>query len=713
MLPELIVAVTVLANLFIAFVVYRKNSRSITHILLTLMSLTMAAWTAGNFLALSVGTELERLFWVRSVMAITAPFGPLLFLLAYNYPRPDLQIKRYYVYLIIFCILVTIIFAYSPWMFESVKNIADGDFILYPGLAIIVYASVLLLFMTFGFIKLIRKYKNSSGTLKKQLGLFLWGTIISFSLMIATNFLAVILFQSVKLTFLGPPSTLIMITFMAYAIVKHGFLDIRFVLARSVSYSMLTISVVIFYTLTLFAIGHWVFPTTLNASQQYVSIVLTLIIAFTLQPLRQFWEKITDRFFFSQTYDPEQLITELSRAMSSSLDLKQISSEIFNRLINELHLDSSTLLLLKNGSEERMLGSLKNTQLLSDIHQSYDNIFKTRKKYILFDDIPESHFKKTLRNFNIGCVLPLSVKGDATGALFIGNKKTGDIYSNQDILVLTILAPQIAIAIQNARQYEEIQQFSEELKLKVEEATQRLRQTNAKLKDIDKRKDEFISVAAHDLRAPLTAVKGYLSMIMDGDAGKLPKKAEEFIQGALEGAEREIRLVNNMLNVSRIEENRLVFEMANINLAEVVREGFSEFKLVAKEKGIKYELNIANDIDDLVNVDRDRIHEVIANLISNSIKYTDLGSIVLKLTNPRKGYILFTIQDSGRGLTDEEKDKLFTKFYRAQSSAGVTLGTGLGLYITKLLIEKFDGTIKVESELGKGSVFSFELPVKK
>ena len=102
-------------------------------------------------------------------------------------------------------------------------------------------------------------------------------------------------------------------------------------------------------------------------------------------------------------------------------------------------------------------------------------------------------------------------------------------------------------------------------------------------------------------------------------------------------------------------------------------------------------------------VDRDRSHEVVANLISNSIKYTDAGSVTVRLSNHRAGYILFSITDTGRGMADDERDKLFTKFYRAQSSAGTTLGTGLGLYITKLLVEKFGGTIGIESELGKGS----------
>jgi signal transduction histidine kinase len=291
-------------------------------------------------------------------------------------------------------------------------------------------------------------------------------------------------------------------------------------------------------------------------------------------------------------------------------------------------------------------------------------------------------------------VYPLIIKDKSIGAMIFSLTKDEQEISEYEKSILSGFTDAVAVALEHASLY------------------RRLDEANKALKDLDKRKDEFISLAAHDLRAPLTAVKGYLSMIVEGDAGKIPKRAEEFIQGALEGAEREIRLVNNMLNVSRIEENRLVFQMGTVNLVKVVKEGFAEFETVAKEKGLTYKLNIHADVCDTVYVDHDRIYEVVANLISNAVKYTDTGGVMVELSNPSKDHILCSIIDNGRGMAEEECKKLFTKFYRAESSAGTTIGTGLGLYIAKLLVEKFGGTIGVESELGKGSRFWFELPVK-
>lgn len=240
---------------------------------------------------------------------------------------------------------------------------------------------------------------------------------------------------------------------------------------------------------------------------------------------------------------------------------------------------------------------------------------------------------------------------------------------------------------------------------------QKLQQANKKLEELDKRKDEFLSVAAHELRAPMTAIKGNLSMILEGDAGEVPAKVNEFLEDAVEGNDRLIRLVNNMLNVSRIEEGRLTYEMGVVSLAKVVDDVYDDFISEAEEKGLEISLKIPKGLKDQVYVDKDRIHEVIANLISNAIKYTDKGKVTILLMN-KNGKIRLEVQDTGLGIKLEDQQRLFRKFTRVESSAGKKIGTGLGLYISKLLIEKFGGEISFESQIGKGSTFWFELPVR-
>jgi signal transduction histidine kinase len=242
---------------------------------------------------------------------------------------------------------------------------------------------------------------------------------------------------------------------------------------------------------------------------------------------------------------------------------------------------------------------------------------------------------------------------------------------------------------------------------------ERLQELTEKLKLLDKQKDEFISVAAHELRAPMTAIKGYLSMIIDGDAGIISDEARSFINHSIEGNDRLIRLVNNMLNVSRIEENRMVYEMGIVSLKHVVEEVYREFEASAKEQSLHFSIDESHVTYDMVSVDKDRIYEVVANYVSNAIKYTDQGSVAVTLTNPSSDCIRFEATDTGYGMTENEQKKLFNKFVRADSSAKKAVGTGLGLYICKLLVEKFGGKIGVISTLGKGSTFWFELPIQK
>jgi len=241
----------------------------------------------------------------------------------------------------------------------------------------------------------------------------------------------------------------------------------------------------------------------------------------------------------------------------------------------------------------------------------------------------------------------------------------------------------------------------------------RLEELTRKLEEMDQKKDEFLSVAAHELRSPMTAIRGYLSMILDGDAGKITSKTKEYLGDALMGNDRLVRLVTNMLNVSRIEEGRLPYDMGKINLSEVIKTVFEEYKNEAGNKKLGYKLNIATNIRDLVYVDVDRIHEVVSNLISNAIKYTDEGEVIINALNKDGSNIYVEVVDTGRGLSNEEQQKLFSKFYRAESNIGKQIGTGLGLYISKLLVEKFGGKIGVFSQRDKGSTFWFELPLTK
>ncbi len=240
---------------------------------------------------------------------------------------------------------------------------------------------------------------------------------------------------------------------------------------------------------------------------------------------------------------------------------------------------------------------------------------------------------------------------------------------------------------------------------------EKLQELTEKLQAMDKQKDEFINMAAHELRAPMTAIKGYISMIMDGDAGEISEKARGYLTDVTSVNDRLVRLVNNMLNVSRIEEGRLVYKTEVVPLSEIAQNVYTSFRFEAERKGLSIYLNVDEGVNDLVEVDPDKINEIIGNFVSNAVKYTETGSIEIKISQAAIDKIKLSVIDSGPGISKEEQDKLFQKFYRVQSTAGKTIGTGLGLYISKLLVEKFNGQMGLSSSVGKGSEFWFVLPV--
>jgi signal transduction histidine kinase len=231
------------------------------------------------------------------------------------------------------------------------------------------------------------------------------------------------------------------------------------------------------------------------------------------------------------------------------------------------------------------------------------------------------------------------------------------------------------------------------------------------LKQLQQLKDEFVFIAAHELRTPVTAIKGYLSLILDGVAGPVPDGVREFIKKVIRANERLIQLVNDLLAVARSEAGRLTVKVGPVDVREPVRAVLSELAPLADEKHIVLVYDPAANLPHAL-ADSDRLKEVLVNLVGNAIKYT-LGSGTVAVSHEISDHSLVThIQDTGVGISPEAQKKLFEKFYRVQTekTQGIT-GTGLGLFIVKQIVEKMEGKIWVESKEGKGSVFSFSLPI--
>lgn len=296
---------------------------------------------------------------------------------------------------------------------------------------------------------------------------------------------------------------------------------------------------------------------------------------------------------------------------------------------------------------------------------------------------------------------PLASRDERLGMMIVGTTNPASGVPEFDKTLIERVTGAIGIAIDNAMLYEELQ-----------DATRRLRIANRHLKELDKAKDEFISMASHQLRTPLTSIKGYISMLLEGDAGKTSGKQREFLEYAYGGSQRMVNLISDLLNVSRMSAGRFFIEKHEADLTKIAASEVQQLQSHASDKKLKLTFIPPKRPLPLIQIDENKTRQVIMNFIDNAIYYTKQGSITVSLEKNGDCACL-KVKDTGIGVPPEARKKLFTKFFRAGNAQSARPdGTGLGLYLAKRVVEDQGGTIIFESAEGKGSTFGFRLPLK-
>jgi signal transduction histidine kinase len=295
-------------------------------------------------------------------------------------------------------------------------------------------------------------------------------------------------------------------------------------------------------------------------------------------------------------------------------------------------------------------------------------------------------------------IYPLVVRDRTIGSMAIALLDEEQNVSEYTRDLLERLVQVIGIALDNASLYTELQD------------------ANEKLKSLDRLKDEFVSLASHELKTPMTSVKSYLWMIIKGEAGEINEKQRAYLERAYSSTDRLIKLVSDMLNISRIESGRITLELQKVNMLSLVQEVLAEVAPRASESGIKVEI-AASDLMPEVLADSDKIKEVLINLIGNSIKFVPSNGNITVSFSQKDGYLETTVSDNGSGISKDNIDKLFQKFsmlpesYSGNKNAS---GSGLGLYISKSIVELHNGRMWVTSQgEGMGASFTFSLPIFK
>ncbi|MBU0671109.1 GAF domain-containing sensor histidine kinase, partial [Patescibacteria group bacterium] len=312
----------------------------------------------------------------------------------------------------------------------------------------------------------------------------------------------------------------------------------------------------------------------------------------------------------------------------------------------------------------------------------------------------------------VAICLPLITKGEINGIVVLGNKVSKDAYTVEDLELLETMADQAAVALENARLYEEVQDLNKNLQKKVNEATKEITEKNENLEELLRMKSEFLTVASHQLRTPTSIVRGMLSMLNEPDANKMTKKEkEEFIAQAFAASNNLEHVVHDLLSATELEGGKMKFNIEPLDPTPIIEEVILERQFMADEKGIALKFKKPKKKIQPILVDKYKLHELIANLLDNAIKYTLNGVVEIGL-NPTEGKLDIYVKDTGIGLTEDDKEIIFGRFDRGERVLKIQPnGTGLGLYIVKEVIEDMNGSVKAESEgENKGSTFTITLP---
>ncbi len=670
------------------FVVAR--SRQVSFRLFGIFSLSLVIWLTFQYLTdARVGSG--RLWLTLASVALSFMAGTLL-LFVYVYPDRHTLPKKWLFLGISPVFLFAPLSLIAPSLFISNVTYGIHGIDFKPGPLFTLQTYLLVGYMLASLIVLFTRLKSADINQRHQI----YSLVAAFLVALVGNVLAGYVFlNSTYWQAARPVSIFLMIGIIAYSMIYHKLFDIRAYAVRAVAYSTTFASVALFYIAVSFFVTAHLLGTRLKIGTVVYLTAVTGLVAVLFQPIHAFFNRLTNRLFFREYYDPQDVLDRLSDLLARTIDLTRLQQACKQIIVEALNVNS-----LEYWLEEGEQAS----------YPHIDALFEgsTGQGVVVVDALTDRHtIAEELRAKDIAVIVRLRTTHGNLGYMLLGFKKSGETYSQKDIRLLGTVADEIAISMQNALHFEEIQNFNKTLKDQINQATIELRKTNAKLKLLDETKDEFITMASHQLRTPLTSVKGYLSMVLEGDAGKLNSNQEKLLEQSYLSSQRMVYLISDLLNLSRLNTGKFVIEPSEVDLSEVAQVEVDQLAETAKARNLNLVYVRPTTFPKLM-LDETKIHQVVMNFIDNAIYYTPSGGTVTVSLRETPAAVEYTVKDTGIGVPKAVQHKLFTKFYRAGNAQQARPdGTGLGLFMAKKVVAAQGGAIIFESEEGKGSTFGF------
>jgi len=717
---ELVVlTLSTLAHLVVGTFILLKDRQSYTNRFFWAFTVFSAVWGISNYFSLHQTNPEASLGSIRIVMFFAVYYSLTLFLTIHTFPSRTILLKRWlFIFVALGSVIVSIL-TQTSLIFSGIEG-SGSNATPIAGSGIFLFALTTGSLILSSIIMLISRYIKSRNTLRAQLKMLLIGVTGSALLIFLSNFLLVVVFKFNLLLNFGPSFTLIFIIATAYAITQHGLFNIKVVVAEIGAAAIVLVN----FT--------QLFGSEGAADLVFRLIVFGMVTIFGFLLVRSVQNEVKRReevevlakektAALGEVEERNKNLATLQRISDIVLnesEMKTMTQKILDEIPKQLESCAGALLSIVKDSQlvayalsEHQFGH-KILSLVGGDLEKYSHPVK--KDFNLIHAVlvdKEPHDSSNLSDFIsppiskavaltiqklIGArhieAFPLYAGGEPFGVLMFVFTDSKDRVYEQNHSIAKAISDDMSLAIQRAQAY------------------QKLKEANAYLADLDKLKDEFISMASHELNTPLAAIEGYLSMVLDEGMGKIDPKAKEYLNRAYDSSKRLAELILDLLNVSRIEQGRLKMKFAKSNFASLVESVIKELQLKADTKKLYLKLETSKTELPETFCDPDRIREVFVNLIGNSIKFTEKGGITIKLSKP-DDHIRAEVVDTGRGIAAEDQSKLFQKFSQVKREIDEHQGTGLGLYISKNFVELHKGTIGVKSEVGRGATFFFEIPI--
>lgn len=686
----------------------REGYKSKTNVLFALFSFFTGAWIISNHLSNDTTIQLNIALFAN-YLVLASSLAVSILLMQFIISLAEVQkIRRLMTYslppLWIICLM-----CFSSLVVSDIKvqsNLYAIDF----GPLVWIYALAIFYIIAIVVYGLVHGLKYTTGVKRRQLLSITYGLGLSLPLVVLFTLILPIFTGEFSLTEFGITPLIILVLSLYYGVVKYRLFDIKMAVVRTIVYVFSLATLAMVYILSAYFLSTILLNRSFEASISPINVLLTLGLAFLFQPIRDFFDKITNKIFYRDTYVPAEFYALLSKTLTSTTDMRSLLSRV-SKVIAETMKSSQVFFVINIDNHHTISSGTVGHQKIPK--QDSDMFADAKLQYglIIASSLGQSDpIRRMMVSHQIEIALPLHREGSLIGYLCMGEHEASN-YSTRDYKTIATMSDELVIAIQNIMSVQAVRELNSNLQQKIQDATKELRLSNTQLQKLDKAKDEFLSLASHQLRTPLTSVKGYLSMVLEGDVGKISETQRRMLKEAFSSSERMVNLINDFLNVSRLQTGKFSLEKNPVDLSSIVEQELNSLQSSASSRGLSFIYKKPLDFP-ILNIDEGKIRQVIMNYADNAMYYSPEGSKIIVKLEQKANKIIFTVQDKGIGVPKSEQSQLFSKFYRASNARRQRPdGTGVGLFLAKKIIDDHEGQLIFDSVEGRGSTFGFELPL--